>query len=247
MSTPAMDYRGSDSREIFDLNEEPEIAQGKWNEMLMEDYEPSFADERAPEPMYEAPAPTAEYIQQGIEQAQYYANTKVEKESKERDIKAALAILDVDAHIRYNRDMVSTPEEAQTESKGLFKSKRQRHAKKVSRMSERQLIQAESEIGRTLFGPIDKNLNREFFNLDENSWIWHEEWIDGSKQKQARTTRYDVRGTEVIKAQDGEKRVYVTGDELQNLMLATRLYYDRVTRAIYHRDPATGRKLVDIL
>lgn len=129
----------------------------------------------------------------------------------------------------------------------LLKTKEQKHASKIARMSERQLIQAESEIGRTLFGPIAKGASREFFCLDENTWIWHEEWIDPSGKKQARTTRYEIRGTEVIKAQDGEKRVFVTGTELQNLMQATRLYYDRVTRGIYHRDPATGRKLVDIL
>lgn len=129
----------------------------------------------------------------------------------------------------------------------LFKTKDQRHDARVSRMSTRQLIQAESEIGKTLFGPVPKGGRREFFCLDEDTWIWHEEWLDNAGEKNVRTTRYEIRGKEVIKSQDGEKRTYVTGDELHNLMLATRLYYDRVARAVYHRDPATGRKLVDIL
>lgn len=129
----------------------------------------------------------------------------------------------------------------------LFKSKIQKHAAKVARMSERQLVQAESEIGRTLFGPMPQGGSREFFCLDEDTWIWHEEWTEADGKKVARTTRYEIRGDDVIKSQDGEKRAYVTGDELHNLMLATRLYYDRVTRGVYHRDPATGRKLVDIL
>lgn len=129
----------------------------------------------------------------------------------------------------------------------LFKNKQQRHASRVAKMSQRQLIQAESEIGRTLFGPVPKGGRREFFCLDEDTWIWHEEWTDAAGKKQARTTRYEVRGEEVIKAQDGEKRTYVTGAELENLVRAAHLYYDRVTRGIYHRDPATGRKLVDIL
>lgn len=129
----------------------------------------------------------------------------------------------------------------------IFKNKEQRHAAKVSKMSRRQLIQAESEIGRTLFGPIPKGGRREFFCLDEDTWIWHEEWVGPDGKKIFKTTRYEIRGSEIIKSQDGEKRSYVTGEELRNLVTAMRLYYDRVTRAIYHRDPATGRKLVDIL
>lgn len=129
----------------------------------------------------------------------------------------------------------------------LFKSASQKHASKVSRMSERQLIQAESEIGNTLFGPVGKDGRREFFCLDDHTWIWHEEWTPANGKKTFRTTRYEVRGDEVIKAQDGEKRTYVTGNELQNLMLATRLYHERVARGIYHRDPRTGQKLIDSL
>lgn len=129
----------------------------------------------------------------------------------------------------------------------LFKTREQRHAAKIARMSERQLIQAESEIGKTLFGPLPKGGRREFFCLDEDTWIWHEEWIGAGGKKTFRTTRYEIRGNEIIKSQDGEKRIYVSGDELRNLVSAMRLYYDRVTRGIYHRDPATGRKLVDIL
>jgi hypothetical protein len=129
----------------------------------------------------------------------------------------------------------------------LFKTKDQRHVAKVARMSERQLIQAESEIGKTLFGPVQKGGRREFFCLDEDTWIWHEEWFDAENKRQSRTTRYEIRGQEIIKSQDGEKRTYVTGAELRNLVTAMRLYYDRVSRAVYHRDPMTGRKLVDIL
>lgn len=129
----------------------------------------------------------------------------------------------------------------------LLKTKDQRHAARIAKMSERQLIQAESEIGQTLFGPVPKGSRREFFCLNDHTWIWHEEWLASDGKKNLRTTRYEVRDKEVIKVQDGEKRTYVTGAELQNLMQATTLYHDRVARGIYHRDPATGRKLVDIL
>lgn len=123
----------------------------------------------------------------------------------------------------------------------------QKHLERLSKMSERQLIQLESEIGARLFGPVPKNHRREFFCLDDHSWIWHEEWIDEKGKKQLRTTRYEVRGKEVIKAQDGEKRVYVVGQELDNLLMAARLYYERVSREIYLCDPYTGKRQADIL
>ena len=45
-------------------------------------------------------------------------------------------------------------------------------------LSERELITLESEIGSQLFGPIPEGHRREFFCLDEKTWIWHEEWLD---------------------------------------------------------------------
>ena len=42
------------------------------------------------------------------------------------------------------------------------------------RYTERELITLESEIGAELFGPVEKGRHREFFCLDEKTWIWHE-------------------------------------------------------------------------
>ena len=42
-------------------------------------------------------------------------------------------------------------------------------------MTERQLIELESEIGRELFGPIPAGHQRDFFCLDAHTWVWHEE------------------------------------------------------------------------
>ena len=41
-------------------------------------------------------------------------------------------------------------------------------------LTERELLQLESEIGSQLFGDIPKGHRRSFFNLDETTWIWHE-------------------------------------------------------------------------
>ena len=43
---------------------------------------------------------------------------------------------------------------------------------------DRELIRREAAIGGTLFGSLPKGGQRQFFCLDEHSWIWYEEWKD---------------------------------------------------------------------
>ncbi|HEX6257982.1 MAG TPA: hypothetical protein VFZ48_00720 [Candidatus Saccharimonadales bacterium] len=109
-------------------------------------------------------------------------------------------------------------------------------------LTERQLIQLESEIGRELFGAIPKGHRREFFCLDAHTWIWHEEWSENGKPHSI-TTRYEVHENGILKVTGGMNYRFIEGDELRNLALATRLYYERVTRDIYKRDPHTGQPL----
>ena len=111
------------------------------------------------------------------------------------------------------------------------------------KLTERELIQLESEIGRELFGPIPKGHRREFFNLDKNTWIWYEEFTDSSGAKRSSTTRYEVQEKGILKAQDGAQYTYIEGDELRNLTVAVQMYYEQVMRNVYSRDPATGHKL----
>lgn len=111
-------------------------------------------------------------------------------------------------------------------------------------LTERELITLESEIGGKLFGPIAKGHRREFFCLDANTWIWHEEWFDDKRKLQTATTRYEVHEQGILKVQEGARYNYLEGQELQNLVLAIRLYYEQVARQIYKVDPATGKKLV---
>ncbi len=97
----------------------------------------------------------------------------------------------------------------------------------------RNLMRHEAQIGGKLFGPIPKGHRREFFCLDEHTWIWHEEWIDTTGKKQIRTTRYDVRPQGVLKAQDGQPYRYVNEQEAQHLRDAVNLYLERVQKEIY--------------
>ena len=97
----------------------------------------------------------------------------------------------------------------------------------------RNLIRREAKIGGQLFGPLPKGGRREFFCLDEHTWIWHEEWVDEKGERQVKTTRYDVRPNGVIKVQDGQPSQYVTLEEARRLYQAVDLYNQRIYAEIY--------------
>ena len=94
--------------------------------------------------------------------------------------------------------------------------------------TRRELIRLESTIGRDLFGPVPDGHRREFFNLDDNTWVWHEEWDDENGKRQALTTRYDVRPTGVVKSQGGSSYQALTEAEARNLYSAIHVYEQRV-------------------
>lgn len=113
----------------------------------------------------------------------------------------------------------------------------------LKKLTERQLIELESEIGRTLFGPVPADQRRDFFCLDSKTWVWHEEWKDENGKKQSSTTRYEVQENGILKIQSGRVYKYIEGEELENLALAARLYYEQTLRQIYKLDPRTGQPL----
>lgn len=96
----------------------------------------------------------------------------------------------------------------------------------------RNLIRHEAKIGGQLFGPVKPGGRREFFCLDEHTWVWHEEWTDNSGQHQMRTTRYDVRPNGVLKSQNGQYRP-ISVDEAKHLYNAALLYQERVKKELY--------------
>ena len=98
----------------------------------------------------------------------------------------------------------------------------------------RNLIRHEARVGGTLFGSVPKGGRREFFCLDERTWVWHEEWLDASGQRQIKTTRYDVRPNAILKAQDGQPYRPVTAQEAKHLYQAATLYGQKVKNEIYN-------------
>jgi hypothetical protein len=97
----------------------------------------------------------------------------------------------------------------------------------------RVLIRREAKIGGEIFGAIPEGTRREFFCLDEHTWIWHEEWIDENKNRQVRTTRYDVRPTGILKAQNGQSYQQISKSEASRLREAVEVYNQRIRNELY--------------
>lgn len=96
----------------------------------------------------------------------------------------------------------------------------------------RNLIRHEARIGGSLFGPVPAGRRREFFCLDEHTWVWHEEWTDANGQTQVQTTRYDIRPGSILKSQQG-KYQKLSRPEALRLLDAARQYQARVNTEIY--------------
>lgn len=111
---------------------------------------------------------------------------------------------------------------------GVSKQRTQNNQTKLYR----DLIRHESKIGGEVFGPIAEGRRREFFCLDRNTWVWHEEWQDFEGNSHIQTTRYDVRPSGIIKSQNGLRQA-VSPSEALRLRDAVRSYYRRVSREIY--------------
>ena len=101
------------------------------------------------------------------------------------------------------------------------------------------LIHWEGKVGGQLFGPVPKNGRREFFCLDENTWVWHEEWTD-NVGRHTMTTRYDVRGNTVVKSQGDNNYEALSREELTNFVGAVNMYYQRIAPEL-NRMAAMGR------
>jgi hypothetical protein len=107
---------------------------------------------------------------------------------------------------------------------GYFRQKQEERRVQI----QRALLHHEAEIGGRLFGTIPEGHRREFFCLDEHTWVWHEEWQDQSGQWLTMTTRYDVRPTGILKSQGGAAYQRLGREELSNFYRATKLYWQEV-------------------
>ncbi|MDO4730000.1 MAG: hypothetical protein Q4A96_02270 [Candidatus Saccharibacteria bacterium] len=90
--------------------------------------------------------------------------------------------------------------------------------------AERNLINAESALGRTLFGTVEEGKQREFFCLQKNVWVWYE---DGQ------VIRYEVRQSGVFKKVDNGSYSKISGEELEHFRDATKAYLQLIKLNLY--------------
>lgn len=107
-------------------------------------------------------------------------------------------------------------------------------AKTEKRQAEyrKSLLHFLAKLGGQLFGPIPKGHRREFFCLDEHTWVWHEEWDDEQGERHIVTTRYDIRPGAILKSQGGRHYQTLTAEEAYNLRLAINLYAQQTQAAL---------------
>ena len=103
----------------------------------------------------------------------------------------------------------------------------------MSKAVEKNLINAESGLGRTLFGPIPVGHQREFFEHKKNVWIWHESFINNAGKLEDITIRYEVRPTGVYKKPLNGKYAKLEGDELANFCKAAQSYLQLIKTKLY--------------
>lgn len=108
------------------------------------------------------------------------------------------------------------------------------------RLTRADLINAESRLGSTIFGPIPAGHRREFFHDQKNIWIWHEDWYDGQHNPHQMTVRYEVRTSGIYKKVATGKYLKLEGDELDNFRKATHAYLYVIKKNLYNRPTVTA-------
>lgn len=106
-------------------------------------------------------------------------------------------------------------------------------AKTHNGFSYEDLVNAESALGRTLFGPIPEGHQREFFESRPNVWIWHESFVNQLGRIEEMTIRYEVRPTGVYKKPLGGSYEKIEGMELDNFRRAAKGYLELVKTKLY--------------
>ncbi len=109
-----------------------------------------------------------------------------------------------------------------------------------ARLTRADLLNAESKLGSTIFGPIPEGHRREFFHDRNNIWIWHEDWYDGRRNPRQMTVRYEVRTSGIYKKVSTGHYLKLEGDELENFRKATRAYLHLIKKNLYNKPQNTS-------
>lgn len=133
--------------------------------------------------------------------------------------------------IPHQRTRIARPRPARLVSGAAPAITRRSHV----RLTRADLLNAESKLGSTIFGPIPEGHRREFFHDRNNIWIWHEDWYDGQRNPHQMTVRYEVRTSGIYKKVSTGKYFKLEGDELENFRKATHAYLYVIKKNLYNK------------
>ncbi len=105
----------------------------------------------------------------------------------------------------------------------------------TSEAQQQQLTRQEITAAQGIFGPIKEGTVRDFFCVDQHTWVWYEEWTEANGQRKRMTTRFDVRGGTVVKSQNGGEYSQLVGRELQNFNASAVAYVGKVKKSMYEQ------------
>ncbi len=131
------------------------------------------------------------------------------------------------------KELINNPVNSLSNSLAVLKKNVMERKTYSNRLSYDDLINAESKLGRTLFGPIPEGHQREFFKHKSNVWIWHESWANQFGDIEQMTIRYEVRPNGVFKKLSGGVYQKIEGAELDNFRQAAKSYLELVKSKLY--------------
>lgn len=114
----------------------------------------------------------------------------------------------------------------------FFKSNQKTRTEQVQEI-EQDLMRKELEVTRGMFGTLKEGTKRDFFCLDEHTWIWYEEWMDEQGRRRQMTTRYMIRPNEVVKSQNGGAYKRLSYKELLSFQSAIETYTSTIKQRLY--------------
>lgn len=96
------------------------------------------------------------------------------------------------------------------------------------------LIEEESIIGGAIFGRTERNVVRRFFLDEVDNWFFTETAYDMSgRLVRNHTIRYQILDHGIVKSVDGKDHSILQGKELQDLIKAVGIYYERTKKELY--------------
>lgn len=93
-------------------------------------------------------------------------------------------------------------------------------------------LSSEAKIGASIFGPVPKNHKRAFLYLEDNIWLWRDEWLDKKGIRHIQESKYFVMPNGLKKVTNGVK-IKVGHHEAINFFKATEIYFKRVSKEVY--------------